>query len=72
VEENYTWKDGEENDMIRFEVFNNPVQERPDPSDPSRVVFPNSEYCFVFKSQSCPELWVLKVLLSSNFERGCS
>ena len=28
------------NDMIRFEVFNNPVQERPDPSDPSRVVFP--------------------------------
>jgi hypothetical protein len=28
------------NDMIRFGVFNDPVGQRPTPSDPSRVVFP--------------------------------
>jgi hypothetical protein len=28
------------NDLVRFEKFNQPVQERPDASDPSRVVFP--------------------------------
>ena len=28
------------NDMIRFGVFNDPVQQRPTASDPSRVVFP--------------------------------
>jgi hypothetical protein len=28
------------NDMIRFGVFNDPVQQRPNASDPSRVVFP--------------------------------
>lgn len=35
------WCEGwRRNDMIRFGVFNNPVMERPTPSDPSRCVFP--------------------------------
>jgi hypothetical protein len=28
------------NDQIRFGTFNAPVNERPNPSDPTRVIFP--------------------------------